>query len=110
MLLLFIASLCGGPAQAQIFPDPKMTRAFENQLHDWSKSGRRVFVTDCNLGTAERALLAFPSGNAEGTLVLSARGDVYNGAGLEIDSNGITLMMRAVENGLIGDCSRSPVN
>lgn len=92
VLLLVIGLPCGGRAQGQIFPDPKWTRAFENGLHDWSKSGRRLFVTDCNLGKAERALLVFPIGNADGTLVLSARGDVYNGAGVKIDSSGITLI------------------
>jgi hypothetical protein len=56
------------------------------------QSGRRVFVTDCNLGKAERALLIFPIGNADGTLVLTAAGDVYNGADVRIDLNGITLV------------------
>jgi hypothetical protein len=92
VVILLIGSVLDDRALAQIFPDPKMTRVFENQLHDWSTSGRRVFVTDCNLGKADKALLLFPIGNADGMLVLTARGDVYNGAGAKVESNGITLI------------------
>jgi hypothetical protein len=83
-----------GQANGQIYPDPKMTKLFENRLEVLAKSHTRVFVSDCNLSrvTDEKAILTIPIGGTSGTLLLLSKGDVYNGSGVTYDANGVVLV------------------
>ena len=80
-------------ARGQIYPDPRMTRVFEDRMKAFAKSHTRVFVSDCNLLPAgkEKAVLVIPLGTSLGTVVLATEGDVYNGAGVRFDNNGPVL-------------------
>jgi hypothetical protein len=98
--LLYVAvaalllSLGGGQANGQIFPDPKMTKLFENRLEALAKSHTRVFVSDCTLSRVgvEKAIFTIPIGSSSGTLLLLSKGDVYNGSGVTYDANGVVLV------------------
>jgi hypothetical protein len=91
---VLLIGLLTGQAIGQIFPDPKMTKAFENRLEALAKSHTRVFVSDCNLSQVggDKAILVLPVGSSSGTLVLVSRGNVYNGAGVAYDAKGAVLL------------------
>jgi len=91
---VLLVGLACGQANGQIYPDPKMTKVFENRLAALAKSHTRVFVSDCNLPGAvdQKAILTMPIGSSSGTLVLLSKGDVYNGSGVAYDANGLVLL------------------
>jgi hypothetical protein len=91
---VLLLGLGGGQASGQIYPDPKMTKLFENRLEALAKSHTRVFVSDCNLSRVadEKAIFIIPIGSSSGTLLLLSKGDVYNGSGVTYDAKGVVLV------------------
>ena len=72
---VLLLDLGGAQANGQIYPDPKMTKLFENRLEALAKSHTRVFVSDCNLSRVadEKAILTIPIGSSSGTLLLLSK-------------------------------------
>ena len=83
--IVFVATIGGaGRAQAQYFPNDKMTKGLQQELDDVASKHGAAFVNSCRgPKDGEVAILVIPVGADTGTLSLLLSGKVYNGAGVE---------------------------
>ena len=90
-MLVFLVCLLAvsSTAPGQIWPDPRMTKIFKDELKGYAKAHKRVFVSDCNLvsGGKEKGVLIFPFGSASGEVVLAQDGDLYNAVRVSFEKN-----------------------
>jgi len=85
-----------GCARGQFFPNAKMTEAFQRVLDELASKNGGAFVSACRgPGRADMAVLVVGVGSNRGTLSLLTSGNVYNGAGFEIEGG----RMNFVEGG-----------
>jgi hypothetical protein len=74
-----------GRAQAQYFPDDKLTKGMQRHFDSVASKYGAAFVSGCvGPEDGEMAILVIPVGADSGTISLILSGKVYNGAGVQL--------------------------
>jgi hypothetical protein len=85
-IIVVAATIAGvGRAEAQYFPDDKMTKGLQRDLDSVASKYGAAFVSSCRgPGDGETAILFVPVGARSGTLAFLLSGKWYNGAEVQL--------------------------